>query len=146
MSLKDTLERIEPQFEKGGKYEKWYALYEAVATILYTPGTVTKSTTHIRDRIDLKRIMILVWMMTFPAMFWGMYNVGNQAAMALAEGYQLGDAWQVGLFHLLGGDFGGDAGWGIRCGTARAGTYSMLLPLLLVASGKYYLLLCVSTK
>ena len=114
MSLKDTLERIEPQFEKGGKYEKWYALYEAVATILYTPGTVTKSTTHVRDRIDLKRIMILVWMMTFPAMFWGMYNVGNQAAMALAEGYQLGDAWQVGLFHLLGGDFGGDAGWGTK--------------------------------
>ena len=63
MSLKDTLERIEPQFEKGGKYEKWYALYEAVATILYTPGTVTKSATHVRDRIDLKRIMILVWMM-----------------------------------------------------------------------------------
>ncbi|MFP3457558.1 RnfABCDGE type electron transport complex subunit D, partial [Psychrobacter sp. SIMBA_152] len=91
MSLKDTLERIEPQFEEGGKYEKWYALYEAVATILYTPGTVTKSATHVRDRIDLKRIMILVWMMMFPAMFWGMYNVGNQAALALADGYALSD-------------------------------------------------------
>jgi Na+-transporting NADH:ubiquinone oxidoreductase subunit B len=111
MSLKDTLERIEPQFEKGGKYEKWYALYEAVATVLYTPGTVTKSSTHVRDRIDLKRIMILVWMMTFPAMFWGMYNVGNQAAIALADGYALSDAWQVGLFQLLGGDLGADAGW-----------------------------------
>ena len=114
MSLKDTLERIEPQFEKGGKYEKWYALYEAVATILYTPGTVTQSRTHVRDRIDLKRIMILVWMMTFPAMFWGMYNVGNQAAMALAEGYQLADVWQVGLFQLLGGELGADAGWGAK--------------------------------
>ena len=114
MSLKDTLERIEPQFEKGGKYEKWYALYEAVATILYTPGTVTQSRTHVRDRIDLKRIMILVWMMTFPAMFWGMYNVGNQAALALAEGYQLADVWQVGLFHLLGGELGADAGWGAK--------------------------------
>jgi len=111
MSLKDTLERIEPQFEKGGKYEKWYALYEAVATVLYTPGTVTKSSTHVRDRIDQKRIMILVWMMTFPAMFWGMYNVGNQAAIALADGYALSDAWQVGLFQLLGGDLGADAGW-----------------------------------
>lgn len=114
MSLKDTLERIEPQFEKGGKYEKWYALYEAVATVLYTPGTVTKSSTHVRDRIDLKRIMILVWMMTFPAMFWGMYNVGNQAAIALADGYALSDAWQVGLFHLFGGEFGADAGWGTK--------------------------------
>ncbi|MDV6316879.1 NADH:ubiquinone reductase (Na(+)-transporting) subunit B [Idiomarina sp. HP20-50] len=114
MSLKDTLERIEPQFEEGGKYEKWYALYEAVATILYTPGTVTKSATHVRDRIDLKRIMILVWMMTFPAMFWGMYNVGNQAAMALMDGYQLSNIWQVDLFHLLGGELGADAGWGAK--------------------------------
>ncbi|WP_417438257.1 NADH:ubiquinone reductase (Na(+)-transporting) subunit B [Idiomarina sp.] len=114
MSLKDTLERIEPQFEEGGKYEKWYALYEAVATILYTPGTVTKSATHVRDRIDLKRIMILVWMMTFPAMFWGMYNVGNQAALALADGYALSDIWQVGLFHLFGGELGADAGWGTK--------------------------------
>ena len=114
MSLKDTLERIEPQFEEGGKYEKWYALYEAVATILYTPGTVTKSATHVRDRIDLKRIMILVWMMTFPAMFWGMYNVGNQAALALADGYALSDVWQVGLFHLFGGELGASAGWGTK--------------------------------
>ena len=114
MSLKDTLERIEPQFEEGGKYEKWYALYEAVATILYTPGTVTKSATHVRDRIDLKRIMILVWMMTFPAMFWGMYNVGNQAALALADGYALSDVWQVGLFHLFGGELGASAGWGSK--------------------------------
>jgi Na+-transporting NADH:ubiquinone oxidoreductase subunit B len=111
MSLKDTLERIEPHFEEGGKYEKWYALYEAVATVLYTPGTVTKSATHVRDRIDLKRIMILVWMMTFPAMFWGMYNVGNQAAMALVNGYELADIWQVGLFHLFGGELGADSGW-----------------------------------
>ncbi|MAB21859.1 MAG: NADH:ubiquinone reductase (Na(+)-transporting) subunit B [Idiomarina sp.] len=111
MSLKDTLERIEPHFEEGGKYEKWYSLYEAVATVLYTPGTVTKSATHVRDRIDLKRIMILVWMMTFPAMFWGMYNVGNQAAMALVNGYELADIWQVGLFHLFGGELGADSGW-----------------------------------
>lgn len=110
MSLKNYIERIEPNFEKGGKYEKWYALYEAVATILYTPGKVTKSMTHVRDNVDLKRIMILVWMMTFPAMFWGMYNVGNQASMALVNGYELADIWQVGLFQMLGGDLSA-AGW-----------------------------------
>lgn len=113
MGLKNYLERIEPDFEKGGKYEKWYALYEAVATILYTPGKVTKKTTHVKDHVDLKRIMILVWMMTFPAMFWGMYNIGNQASMALAGGAELADVWQVGLFHLLGGDFA-SAGWGTK--------------------------------
>ncbi|RUO78305.1 NADH:ubiquinone reductase (Na(+)-transporting) subunit B [Pseudidiomarina taiwanensis] len=110
MSLKNYLERIEPDFEKGGKYEKWYALYEAVATILYTPGKVTQKMTHVRDNVDLKRIMILVWMMTFPAMFWGMYNIGNQASIALAGGFQLADIWQVGLFQALGGDLA-NAGW-----------------------------------
>jgi len=69
MGLKHFLESIEPQFEKGGKYEKWYALYEAAATIFYTPGLVTKAGTHVRDSIDLKRIMIFVWLMLFPALF-----------------------------------------------------------------------------
>lgn len=110
MGLKHFLETIEPNFEKGGKYEKFYALYEAAATIFYTPGKVTKGVTHVKDSVDLKRIMILVWMMTFPAMFWGMYNVGNQAFLALGNGYELADIWQVGLFQLLGGDLA-NAGW-----------------------------------
>lgn len=110
MGLKSFLENIEPNFEKGGKYEKFYALYEAAATIFYTPGKVTKGITHVKDSVDLKRIMILVWMMTFPAMFWGMYNIGNQAAMALVNGYELADIWQVGLFTALGGDLS-TAGW-----------------------------------
>src|SRR5690554_2995703 len=111
MGLKNFLEKIEPNFEKGGKYEKWYALYEAAATIFYTPGKVTQGITHVKDSVDLKRIMILVWMMTFPAMFWGMYNVGNQAAIAILENsYQLADIWQVTLFQALGGDLT-TAGW-----------------------------------
>ncbi|MGB0494869.1 MAG: NADH:ubiquinone reductase (Na(+)-transporting) subunit B [Kangiellaceae bacterium] len=84
-NLREYLEHIEPHFEKGGKYEKWYALYEAATTILYTPGHVTRSASHVRDSIDLKRIMIFVWACTFPAMFWGMYNVGYQAIDAMAQ-------------------------------------------------------------
>ncbi|MCH1918566.1 NADH:ubiquinone reductase (Na(+)-transporting) subunit B [Shewanella sp. A3A] len=111
MSLKDFLERIEPQFEKGGKYEKWYALYEAAATIFYTPGKVNKGATHVRDNIDLKRMMITVWACTFPAMFVGMYNVGLQAQIALAGGFGTPDVWQVALFQLLGGDLTANTGW-----------------------------------
>ncbi|EKE72366.1 NADH:ubiquinone reductase (Na(+)-transporting) subunit B [Gallaecimonas xiamenensis] len=111
MGLKNFIEKIEPQFEKGGKYEKWYALYEAVATVLYTPGKVTRGQTHVRDAIDLKRIMILVWMSVFPAMFYGMYNIGHQAQQALAAGAQLADIWQVGLFHALGGELSANSGW-----------------------------------
>ncbi|MGI0116592.1 NADH:ubiquinone reductase (Na(+)-transporting) subunit B [Zooshikella sp. RANM57] len=83
MSLRQFLDKIEPNFHKGGKYEKWYALYEAADTIFYTPGKVTGCTSHVRDGIDLKRIMITVWFCTFPAMFFGMYNVGWQALQAM---------------------------------------------------------------
>lgn len=111
MGLKNYLERIEPNFVEGGKHEKWYALYEAVATIMYTPGLTNKGRIHVRDQINLKRMMILVWLMAFPAMFYGMYNVGYQASLALDAGYQLADVWQVGLFKALGGSFE-NAGWG----------------------------------
>ena len=114
MSLKNYLEKIEPNFEPGGKYEKFYALYEAAATIFYTPGLVTKNGSHVRDNIDLKRIMILVWMATFPAMFFGMFNIGHQAAGALASGFELANTWQVGLFQMLGGELTADAGWGAK--------------------------------
>lgn len=111
MSLKDFLERIEPQFEKGGKYEKWYALYEAAATILYTPGKVNTGRTHVRDNLDLKRMMITVWACTFPAMFMGMYNIGLQAQIALVAGHGTPDVWQVGLFQLFGAQLTANAGW-----------------------------------
>mgnify|MGYP006197099781 FL=1 len=116
MSLKHFLERIEPSFEKGGKYEKWYALYEAVATVLYTPGLVTKNGTHVRDSIDLKRIMIFVWLALFPALFFGMYNIGHQAVIALQAGFGTPDTWQVALYQLLGGELTADSGWGSKMG------------------------------
>jgi Na+-transporting NADH:ubiquinone oxidoreductase subunit B len=107
MGLKSYLEKIEPNFEPGGKYESWYALYEAAATIFYTPGKVNAGVTHVRDSVDLKRIMIMVWMATFPAMFYGMFNVGQQAHEALLAGAGvLPDVWQAGLFSALGGQLG----------------------------------------
>ncbi|AZZ97218.1 NADH:ubiquinone reductase (Na(+)-transporting) subunit B [Pseudoalteromonas sp. R3] len=114
MALKKFLEDIEPHFEPGGKHEKWYALYEAVATVFYTPGYVNKGGTHVRDNIDLKRIMILVWMATFPAMFFGMFNIGHQAAIALGNGFEIANTWQAALFQLFGGELSADSGWGAK--------------------------------
>ncbi|QGM81320.1 NADH:ubiquinone reductase (Na(+)-transporting) subunit B [Otariodibacter oris] len=85
MGLKHLIEKIEPAFLPGGKYEKWYALFEATATFLYTPGTVTQKASHIRDALDSKRMMVLVWLALFPAMFYGMYNVGGQSLQALGQ-------------------------------------------------------------
>ncbi len=114
MGLKNYLEKIEPNFEPGGKYEKWYALYEAAATIFYTPGLVNKGQTHVRDSVDLKRIMIMVWLALFPAMFFGMFNVGHQAVDALVAGYSVPDTWQVGLFQMFGSELTADAGWATK--------------------------------
>lgn len=106
MSLKDFLDKLEPHVQQGGKHEKWYALHEAVDTFLYRPGLVTRSTAHVRDAIDLKRIMILVWLCAFPPMLFGMWNVGHQANLALAASPDLLAAqsgWRFELTRTLAG-------------------------------------------
>jgi len=103
-ALRNYLDKIEPHFEEGGKWHKWFALYEAVDTIFYSPGTVTKNGSHIRDGIDLKRVMITVWLAAFPAMFFGMYNLGFQANTILAEmGTTEVAGWHGALISLLAG-------------------------------------------
>ncbi|MEO4046391.1 NADH:ubiquinone reductase (Na(+)-transporting) subunit B [Pseudomonas sp. CAU 1711] len=106
MSLRKFLDKIEHNFEQGGKYEKWYALYEAIDTFFYRPGSVTKSTAHVRDGIDLKRMMITVWACTFPAMFFGMWNIGYQANSIFAGNAELlaaQEGWRFGLIGALAG-------------------------------------------
>jgi Na+-transporting NADH:ubiquinone oxidoreductase subunit B len=83
--LRNLLDKLEPHFHKGGKWEKWYALFEAVDTGLFKPADVTKNSSHVRDSIDLKRVMITVWLATFPTMFFGMWNVGFQANTIMAD-------------------------------------------------------------
>ncbi|MGB0467602.1 MAG: NADH:ubiquinone reductase (Na(+)-transporting) subunit B [Pontibacterium sp.] len=103
-SLRNILDKMEPHFHKGGKYENWYALYEAADTIFFTPGHVTKTGAHVRDAVDLKRMMILVWACTFPAVFMGLYNVGLQANTAMATmGITEASSWQGSIAAALGG-------------------------------------------
>ncbi|PKG38638.1 NADH:ubiquinone reductase (Na(+)-transporting) subunit B [Psychromonas sp. Urea-02u-13] len=109
MGLKHIIEKMEPHFEAGGRHQKWYALYEAAATFFYTPGYVTKGLTHVRDNLDLKRMMIFVWLATFPAMFYGMYNTGIQANEAIVGGYAALDDWRVAILNLLGVTMGNGA-------------------------------------
>lgn len=102
MGLRSLLDEIEPHVAKGGKHEKWFALYEAIDTFLYTPPSVTKAASHVRDGIDLKRMMITVWLCTFPAMFFGMYNVGLQANEAMAAlGVTEVEGWRGSLMPLF---------------------------------------------
>jgi len=102
--IRNLLDKVEPHFHKGGKWEKMYALYEAIDTGLFKPADVTKNSSHVRDAIDLKRVMITVWLATFPTMFFGMWNVGFQANTIMAEMGMVSQEGLRGLFiNMLAG-------------------------------------------
>lgn len=97
--LRKKLDDLEPQFKPGGKLEKFYALYEALDTFLYTPSDVTGGQTHVRDSLDLKRTMIMVVFALTPCILMAMYNTGLQANLAiesLVESGDLAEATQAG--------------------------------------------------
>ncbi|MCP4806669.1 MAG: NADH:ubiquinone reductase (Na(+)-transporting) subunit B [Proteobacteria bacterium] len=100
--LRDKLDAVEPLFLKGGKLEQWYALFEMADTFLFTPGLVTEKGAHIRDYLDQKRMMITVAFALGPAMMFGVYNIGYQAAVASEAGAELRTDWQTELFTSMG--------------------------------------------
>lgn len=105
MGLRKILDDVEHHFQEGGRFQKWYALFEVFDTFLYAPDSVTRSTAHVRDGVDLKRIMITVWLAAFPAMFYGMYNLGFQSFDVMPE-WQAAEGlegWRGYLMGLLGG-------------------------------------------
>ena len=95
MALRRWLDSIEPAFSKGGRYEKLYAVYEMVDTLLYSPKTVTRFAPHARASLDLKRTMTYVVLATIPCVLFGLWNIGFQANQALAQlGLDGADGWR----------------------------------------------------
>ncbi|MEM8556078.1 MAG: NADH:ubiquinone reductase (Na(+)-transporting) subunit B [Pseudomonadota bacterium] len=84
MGARDFFDKIEPHFTKGGKYETYYPIYEAIESFLYTPKTVTKAAPHARSFVDMKRIMTYVVLATIPCIMVGLWNQGFQANSAIA--------------------------------------------------------------
>jgi len=103
VGLRSFFDGIEPNFEKGGRYEKYYPIYEMVETILYTGKSVTKAAPHARSFVDMKRIMTYVVISTIPCILWAFYNTGLQTNIGLAE---LDDAsqvgWRISIIKMLG--------------------------------------------
>ena len=84
--LRNILDQQKPLFEKGGKLEKFYYAFEAGDTFLFTPNvTAPAAGTHIRDAIDLKRLMITVVIALVPCLLFGIYNVGHTHYLAIGE-------------------------------------------------------------
>jgi Na+-transporting NADH:ubiquinone oxidoreductase subunit B len=103
--LRRFLDNLHPKFAKGGKFEKFYPLYEALDTFLYTPGEVTSNASHVRDGMDLKRIMSTVIVALIPCIAMAFWNTGYQANLSLSE-MAVEDAianqgWRGSLMHAM---------------------------------------------
>ncbi|MBI2423798.1 MAG: NADH:ubiquinone reductase (Na(+)-transporting) subunit B [Candidatus Hydrogenedentes bacterium] len=99
--LRDLLDKQAPLFKKGGKLEKLYPLYEAHDTILFTPGDVTKAPAHVRDGIDLKRLMFTVVIALIPCIVVACYNTGHMANAAMNPDVGMG-GWRGLIIDILG--------------------------------------------
>ena len=100
--IRRFLDNIEPQFHQGGRFEKYYAVYEMVDTFLYSPPETTRTAPHVRDGIDLKRMMSYVVVALLPCIIWSWYNAGFHANVALGELGLVREDWRGGLLALFG--------------------------------------------
>ncbi|CUH68878.1 Na(+)-translocating NADH-quinone reductase subunit B [Thalassovita autumnalis] len=100
MGVRSFFDRIEPHFVKGGRYERYFPMYEMVESFLFTPKTVTTAAPHARSYVDMKRIMTYVVIATIPCILMGLYNVGLQANTALADFPATG--WRAAIIEFFG--------------------------------------------
>lgn len=101
-ALRNYLDKIKPNFEKGGKYERWLPVFESFETFLYVLKDPTpKKGAHIRDAIDLKRVMSIVVIALLPAMLFGMWNVGAHYYASIGEQATLMESLGYGFIRVL---------------------------------------------
>lgn len=100
--LRNQLDNLKHNFEKGGKWEKFYYAYEAFDTFLFAPNTTTEGKgVQVRDAIDLKRLMMTVIIAMLPCLIFGMWNVGHQHFLALGQAATFGEKFGIGLLKTV---------------------------------------------
>ena len=95
--LRNLVDKIKPTFEKGGKLGFLHSTFDAFETFLFVPNTVTKKGAHVRDCVDLKRVMIMVVIALVPAMLFGVWNTGYQHSLAFGLDWGF---WNIVLYGL----------------------------------------------
>lgn len=100
-ALRNFLDNQKPHFKEGGKFEKLHSMFDAVETLLFVPDTVTRKGAHIRDAIDMKRTMIVVFIALLPALFFGMWNIGNLHYLSVGESSTLWNNLWYGFLKML---------------------------------------------
>lgn len=100
-AVENWIQKTKPNFEKGGKYEKWLPIYESFETFLHVPGNVTLKGSHVRDAIDLKRALIIVIFALVPTLLYGMYNVGSLYYTSIGDTFTMWEALGYGFLRVL---------------------------------------------
>lgn len=97
--LRKYLDKLKPSFEGKGPLSYYFPVFDVIENLFYSSDKRTSGLTHIRDGSDIQRIMVVVWLATFPTMFAGMYNLGYQSLAAIEQ------------INLVGGSFEKDWHW-----------------------------------
>jgi Na+-transporting NADH:ubiquinone oxidoreductase subunit B len=100
-ALRNYLDKIKPNFQKGGKLEMFHSTFDAFETFMFVPNKVTTAGSHIRDAIDMKRTMSVVVMALMPALLFGMWNVGFQHSLATGATMTFWETFLYGLIKVL---------------------------------------------
>ena len=96
--LRNLFDKSKPLFEGKGRFARFFPLFDVFENLFYSSERKTSGLTHVRDGSDIQRVMVVVWLATFPTMFFGMYNIGYQALAAL-EAINLSGAEHVKDWH-----------------------------------------------
>jgi Na+-transporting NADH:ubiquinone oxidoreductase subunit B len=100
--LKNVFDKMKPNFEKGGKWEKFHPIYEGHRTIVFSPDLTTPSSgAQIKDAVDLKRLMFTVIIAMIPCLLFGIWNVGHQHFLAVGESATLLDKIWIGSIRVV---------------------------------------------
>lgn len=101
-ALQNLFDKLKPNFEKGGKWEKFYTLYEGHRTIVFAPDLITERRgAQIKDAVDLKRVMITVVIAMIPCLIFGMWNVGHQHFISTGAEGTLLDKFAIGAWVVI---------------------------------------------
>ena len=96
--LRNLFDKSKPLFEGKGRFARFFPLFDVFENLFYSSERKTSGLTHVRDGSDIQRVMVVVWLATFPTMFFGMYNIGYQALAAL-EAINLAGAEHIKDWH-----------------------------------------------
>ena len=99
--FRNIFDKMDPHFQQGGRFEKVYPAYDAFKTMAFVPDHTSKSGAHIRDAIDLKRTMITVIIALLPALFFGMWNIGDLHFNAIGETSTLWESFSFGAIKMI---------------------------------------------